>query len=126
RCAPGPYRYIVRTNDLGHQTCETNLPNVFCCSPAAANSVYAVATASGVDHTGPGGIDCTPGSGGLDSSFSDCRNIPITIFLPQIQCFKSCTNSKHWIWGRKIVMGILRQSEKEESKPPDPGVQSIP
>src|SRR5260370_39905514 len=53
RCAPGPYAYVVRQQDLGKQTCETNLPNVFCCSPSSANSVYGVATASGTDNTGP-------------------------------------------------------------------------
>src|SRR2546425_270311 len=83
RCAPGPYRYIVRAQDLGKQTCETNLPNVFCCSPPAANSVYGVGTASGTDHTGPGS---------LHSTFSDCRNIPITIFIPRPACVNFCSN----------------------------------
>src|SRR6266849_2301386 len=83
RCAPGPYTYFIRQQDLGKQTCETNLPNVFCCSPSSANSVYAVATASGTDHTGPGS---------LDSTFSDCRNIPITILIPSLACSKSCVN----------------------------------
>ncbi|HXU76533.1 MAG TPA: hypothetical protein VN794_08190, partial [Methylomirabilota bacterium] len=84
RCLPGPYRYIVKAADLGKQTVETNLPNVDCRSPSAVNSVYGVATASGVDHTGPGE---------LDSSFSDCRNIPITIFRPAIVCTKFCNNA---------------------------------
>src|SRR6266849_3514146 len=84
RCAPGPYTYFIRQQDLGKQTCETNLPNVFCCSPSSANSVYAVATASGIDHTGPDG---------LDSSFADCRNLPITVLSGGLACFKACNNA---------------------------------
>jgi hypothetical protein len=83
RCLPGPYRYIVRAQDLGKQTVETNLPNVDCRSPSSATSVYGVGTASGTDHTGPGT---------LESTFSDCRNIPITIFQPAIVCTKTCVN----------------------------------
>ena len=84
RCLPGPYRYIVRAQDLGKQTVETNLPNVDCRSPSSPTAVYGVGTASGVDHTGPGS---------LESTFSDCRNIPITIFQPGIVCTKSCNNA---------------------------------
>jgi len=84
RCAPGPYRYIIRAQDLGKSTVETNLPNVFCTSPFSDQAVYVVATASGVDHTGPGT---------LDSTFSDCRNIAITTLHPGIACTKACFNA---------------------------------
>jgi hypothetical protein len=85
RCPPSTngYGYRIKAIDLGKQTIERGLSNVFCFSPFTPKTAWIVASISGRSVTGPGP---------LTGFFSDCTVLPVTVFTPGLSCTLSCSN----------------------------------